>query len=118
MNRKRLEEGYSCEQIEQAYRSYVTRFKESNDNIRYAKQLINWLTQSDGLTWDTGIPEKKRQSNQTLDDKSEFEYQTKEALKQIDPVYKQMSEDFMALIQKPLNTRNTERKLVPEKVRE
>lgn len=120
--RERVKQGYSYEQMEKAYRSYISRYKERNDDPRYAKQLIDWLTQNDGLAWDAGTPTKKRLERQARKREQEAEKETElrlnNALKKADPVFKAMSDEFMELIGKGLRTRGDERAVLDAKIRE
>lgn len=50
----RLRNGYTPEQIEWAYKKYAQEYRARNETPRYAKQLSDWLYESDGLLWYAG----------------------------------------------------------------
>jgi hypothetical protein len=57
----RLKEGYSTEQIEQAYAHYTQRYKSAHpDTNRYAMRLSGWLSErGDGLVFDADRPKRQ-----------------------------------------------------------
>lgn len=83
----RLRNGYTPEQIECAYKKYAQEYRTRNETPRYAKQLSDWLHESDGLLWYAGKKTKvhpilvqitKEQAEKERRDKLSRELMTKD----------------------------------------
>lgn len=95
---RRLTDGYTPEQIERAYKAYAAEYRERNSTPRYAKQLCDWLHESDGVLWYAPKEPKTRPIARQIDKKREEEERrakAKEELRANDPSYAALSRRYV-----------------------
>lgn len=57
---RRLDQGYSPDQILDAYDRYISDYRMTNTEVRYVKQLHDWLDKANGFIW---FVKRKQQHN-------------------------------------------------------